>query len=327
MSKILEDELPKILNNSQLNDSANVSQKFDLLCSKMDNIKETNIDMIKLLSNRETDSFTYPIKRDNNKQLTTTTTENDSSISTQNLIVGNKRLENSTIKAAITQKQTAIYVGNLSVTVTEKDLTEYLAGIFSIEEKFIVKKLKVYSGEYNAFRVDARLELEERLLNPDIWISGVTVKKFEFLHSSGQLASKLQNKPSTEIRIDRTFQPRRNFNSRFDRDYSPEPNTSYSLRSNQNYTRQGGTNYNSFRSKRNYAGHHSKRRYDGSRQQRGDFQVSDRREDSYLASPERRNYYYRASPQRRDYFDSDLQRRRRIHNFSTDARPRSRYRS
>ena len=86
VSKILEDQLPKILNNSQLNDSANISQKFDLLSSKMNNIKETNIDMIKLLSNREMDSFTYPIKLDNNKQLTTTITENDSSTSTRNLM-------------------------------------------------------------------------------------------------------------------------------------------------------------------------------------------------------------------------------------------------
>lgn len=371
--KILKVELSELLSNCLDHDSSTINQKLNALSTKIDNLKDSNIDLVKMLTDKQDNLIPLQCKTLNNDKLTMatkddyTSTSNSSNLKSpvtknrltvqinspqlhKNLIVGNKKIENSAIKAAIIQKQTSIYVGNMSVDVSEKNLEDYLKNIFGEDEKFVIKRLKVHSGEYNAFRVDARFELLDQLLDPNIWIDKITVKKFEFFQSTGHFASQTEADSSIMPRKEYIYRPRRDNSFRLNRDYSPQTNRNYSLQPNRNYFPQGDNYSSSRRQTHNFTSHQQRNRDNNYQEHRNNYQPYQRRNSS-----ERREYYnlqsrprenrkfadrssnfsyqhqYAASPVRREYYNSQSQARenrnaQRSSNFSTgNISPRPEY--
>lgn len=95
-------------------------------------------------------------------------------------VLGSRRVCGAKISAASILKKTSILVGRLDLGVAKEDLTDYLKSTFGDTECFLVEEQKVRSGEYRSFRVEARLDLLEKLLCPTNWPEGVLIKKFRF---------------------------------------------------------------------------------------------------------------------------------------------------
>lgn len=100
-------------------------------------------------------------------------------------IVGSRKMSDpavASIAAAKIQKKTSIYVGKLDPSVTGDDLLAYLKSTFGLEETFTLEEQKVKSGDYRAFKVEARLDLLGQLLCAANWPEEIVVKRFRFPH-------------------------------------------------------------------------------------------------------------------------------------------------
>lgn len=101
------------------------------------------------------------------------------------VVTGTRKISGSKITAAVVRRKSSVFVGRLAVHVTESDLTEYLQATFGTENRFIVEKLIVRSGDYNSFRVEMDVELLDRVYCADNWPEDVVVKRFRFFRSKG----------------------------------------------------------------------------------------------------------------------------------------------
>ena len=93
------------------------------------------------------------------------------------IIIGQKKT-NEKLVASI--PQTSLFVSKISLEVNETDLLEYLNKNFGPNEKFKVEKVAVKSEEYNAYKITARKELEDNLLNANNWPENISINKFTF---------------------------------------------------------------------------------------------------------------------------------------------------
>lgn len=107
----------------------------------------------------------------------------------------------SSISAVQLVKRASVAVSRLSLDVTDRDLEMYLKSTFGSDEDFTIEKMTVRSSNYSCFRVEARFELLEALLDPLNWIEGVRVKKFRFFrffHSGPPGARRPSTSQSTQ---------------------------------------------------------------------------------------------------------------------------------
>lgn len=95
-------------------------------------------------------------------------------------VMGSRKLSNSKVAAAKIVKKTSIYVGRLDMQVSKDDLLSYLRSTFGDDESFTLQEQKVRSGDYRSFRVEARLDLLDKLLCASNWPEDILVKKFRF---------------------------------------------------------------------------------------------------------------------------------------------------
>lgn len=93
-------------------------------------------------------------------------------------IVGTRKVETTKLVAAKLYPKTLIQVRKLNEHVTEDDLKDYLECTFGKTEKFKIEKLTVKSGDYVSFKVEARADLLDKLLDPSNWPEEVEVKQF-----------------------------------------------------------------------------------------------------------------------------------------------------
>lgn len=105
------------------------------------------------------------------------------------VIVGSRKIQNSRLTAANIQKKTSVLVSRLDGTVTSEYLLEYLQSTFGATETFNIEEQKVRSGDYRSYRVEARVELLDRLLCADSWPEGVLVRRFRFPPLVARLSS------------------------------------------------------------------------------------------------------------------------------------------
>lgn len=99
---------------------------------------------------------------------------------------------NSKLVAAVINKKSSVQVKLLANEVTESDLLEHLQDNFG-NETFTIEKLKVQSGDYASFRVEAREDISNQLLNPDLWPEGIIVNKFTFFRKNRTLYYQQRN--------------------------------------------------------------------------------------------------------------------------------------
>lgn len=100
-------------------------------------------------------------------------------------IIGSCKIKNTQLSAATIRKKTSIFVSRLDTRVSKEDLTGYLRATFGATEIFVVEEQRVKSGDYRSYRVEANLELLDRLLCADNWPENVLVRKFRFPRSVG----------------------------------------------------------------------------------------------------------------------------------------------
>lgn len=98
-------------------------------------------------------------------------------------VIGSRKLNNSKITAANVHKKTSVFVSRLDRSVSTDDLHEYLKSTFGVSESFKVEEQTVKSGDYRSYRVEARLDLLDNLLDPSHWPENVYVKKFRFFRA------------------------------------------------------------------------------------------------------------------------------------------------
>lgn len=113
------------------------------------------------------------------KGLVTNTSRSSTNGRTR-MLAGSRKDCTSKISGIIVPKKGSIFVSRLAVTVSEDDLSDYLTSAFGPAEKFFIEKQVVRSGDYNSFRVEARADLVEKLLDPEVWPVNVMVGKFRF---------------------------------------------------------------------------------------------------------------------------------------------------
>lgn len=107
----------------------------------------------------------------------------------RDVVIGSRRLESPAITAASLPKKTSIFVSRLDKQVTADDLHLYLTSTFGSDHVFVVEEQTVRTGEYRAFRVQAKLELLSDLLSSSNWPENVLIKKFRFFRSRTATAS------------------------------------------------------------------------------------------------------------------------------------------
>lgn len=107
----------------------------------------------------------------------------------RSVIVGSRKIQNSRLTAATIQKKTSVFVSRLDGKVTSEYLLEYLQSTFGATEAFMIEEQKVRSGDYRSYRVEARVELLDRLLCADNWPEGILVKRFRFPPSMARSSS------------------------------------------------------------------------------------------------------------------------------------------
>lgn len=95
-------------------------------------------------------------------------------------VVGCAKQVNSKVTAANIQRKTSVFVSRLDRTVSTDDLHEYLRSTFGADETFKLEEQTVKSGDYRSYRVEASLDLLDRLLDPAYWPENVYIKKFRF---------------------------------------------------------------------------------------------------------------------------------------------------
>lgn len=95
-------------------------------------------------------------------------------------VVGSRKPDGSKLVAANVQKKTSIFVSRVDRQVSADDLQDYMKLTFGPAEVFLIEEQNVRSGDYRSYRVQARLDLLERLLEPSSWPENVLVKKFRF---------------------------------------------------------------------------------------------------------------------------------------------------
>lgn len=95
-------------------------------------------------------------------------------------IVGSRKDPNLRIVAANIQRKSSVFVSRLDGRVSAEDLLDYLHSTFDPHESFRVEEQPVKSGDYRSFRVEARVDLLDRLLCAANWPQNVFVKRFRF---------------------------------------------------------------------------------------------------------------------------------------------------
>lgn len=100
-------------------------------------------------------------------------------------VVGTGHLVNSKIKAAVITPKASVCVGHLSLDVNEDDIRDHLLTLFP-NENFTFEKLQVKSGQYNSFRIEMKIDLVEKILDPSLWPQKVVVKRFRFFRPKKQ---------------------------------------------------------------------------------------------------------------------------------------------
>lgn len=95
-------------------------------------------------------------------------------------IVGSRKDPNLRIVAANIQRKSSVFVSRLDGRVSAEDLLVYLHSTFDPHECFRIEEQPVKSGDYRSFRVEARVDLLDRLLCAANWPENVFVKRFRF---------------------------------------------------------------------------------------------------------------------------------------------------
>ena len=93
-------------------------------------------------------------------------------------------------------KRTWVHVANFQLDLTAEELTEYLNKKFHRDDFICFKiKPKHKSPKFSSFKIGADISLEETLLNPNSWNSGIAVCKFDFfLAARNKLLFERRNK-------------------------------------------------------------------------------------------------------------------------------------
>lgn len=101
------------------------------------------------------------------------------------VIVGNAEPDEEKFSAVQVIKRTWIHVANFNREVTAEDLTNYLNKKFQRNDFLCFKiKPKHKWPKFSSFKIGADISLEDVLLNPKSWASGISVCKFDFFRAA-----------------------------------------------------------------------------------------------------------------------------------------------